>query len=57
VEAAAETEVEAAAETAATVTMNNENGLENDESSGKWYGKRQMMGTDDDGGVSGDDLH
>jgi hypothetical protein len=42
---------------AATVTMNNENGFENDENSGKWYGKRQMMGTDDDGGMSGDDLH
>jgi hypothetical protein len=42
---------------AATVTMNNENGLENDENGRKWYGKRQMMGTDDDGGVSGDDLH
>jgi hypothetical protein len=35
--------------------MNNENGLENDENSRKWYGKWQMMGTDDDGGVS--DLH
>jgi hypothetical protein len=35
--------------------MNNENGFENDENGGKWYGKRQMMGTDDDGGVSGDD--
>jgi hypothetical protein len=40
---------------AAMVTMNNENGFENDENGGKRYGKRQMMGTDDDGGVSGDD--
>jgi hypothetical protein len=38
-------EAEAAAETAATVTTNNENGFENDENSGKRYGKRQMMGT------------
>jgi hypothetical protein len=40
---------------AATVTMNNENSFENDENGGKRYGKLQMMGTDDDGGVSGDD--
>jgi hypothetical protein len=44
-------------ETAATVTTNNENSFENDENGGKWYGKRQMMGMDDDGGMSGDDLH
>jgi hypothetical protein len=37
------------------VTMNNENGLKNNENSRKWYGKWQMIGTDDDGGVSGDD--
>jgi hypothetical protein len=29
--------------------------FENDENGGKRYGKRQMIGTDDDGGVSGDD--
>jgi hypothetical protein len=39
----------------ATVTTNNENSFENDKNGGKRYGKRQMMGTDDDGRVSGDD--
>jgi hypothetical protein len=29
--------------------------LENDETGGKRYGKRQTIGTDDEGGVSGDD--
>jgi hypothetical protein len=48
-------EAEAAAETAATVTMNNENSLKNDESGRKQYRKRQVIGTDNDGGVSGDD--
>jgi hypothetical protein len=47
--------VEVAVETAAMVTTNNENGLKNDENGGKRYRKRQMIGTDDDGGVSGDD--
>jgi hypothetical protein len=47
--------VEAEAETVATVTTNNENDLKNAENSGKWYGKQQMIGMDDDGGVSGDD--
>jgi hypothetical protein len=42
-------------ETAAMVTMNNENGFENDENSGKRYRKWQMMGMEDDGRVSGDD--
>jgi hypothetical protein len=48
-------EVEAAVEMAGMVTTNNENGLKNDENDRKWYGKWQMIGTDDDGGVSGDD--
>jgi hypothetical protein len=37
------------------VTMINENSFENDENSGKQYGKWQMIRTDDDGRVSDDD--
>jgi hypothetical protein len=44
-----------AAETAATVTTNTESGFENDEDGGERYGKRQMIGTDNEGEVSGDD--
>jgi hypothetical protein len=29
--------------------------LKNDENGGKWYGKWQIIGTDDEGGVSGND--
>jgi hypothetical protein len=50
-------EAEAAAETAATVTTNSESGFENDKNGGEWYGNRQMIGTDDEGGVAGDDLY
>jgi hypothetical protein len=44
-----------AAETAATVTTNTESGFENDEDGEERYGKRQMIGTDKEGEVSGDD--
>jgi hypothetical protein len=48
-------EAEVAVEMAATVTTNNENSLKNDENGRKRYGKWQMIGMDDDGGVSSDD--
>jgi hypothetical protein len=43
------------AETAATVTTNTESGFENDEDGRERYGKWQMIGMDNEGGVSGDD--
>jgi hypothetical protein len=36
------------------VTTNTESGFENDEDGGERYGKRQMIGTDNEGEVSGD---
>jgi hypothetical protein len=37
------------------VTMNTESGFENDEDGGERYRKQQMIGTDNEGEVSGDD--
>jgi hypothetical protein len=37
------------------VTMNTESSLKTMKNGGKRYGKRQMIGTDDEGGVAGDD--